>query len=262
MKKLAKIFLALLGIGAVALMSIRGALTRPIIFPAPKFRLNPELPGGHMVTASAERTAYGYYAKAGKRLVVFFHGNGEVMGSMQGLAAHMLKQGLSVLMIEYPGYGFASAYKTSEANIYEDSALLLKLMREKFSHAAADTVLWGFSIGSGVAVEMAKRKLGDKIILMAPFTSVADAAEHHTFFGARWLIVDDFNNKAKASQINCPALVVHGERDSIIPFRMGEELARLIWGAKFIAVAGADHNDLFEHLTAAHWQTIRDFAPQ
>lgn len=241
-------------------MSCRGAITRPMIFPAPNFRMDPQLPGGELVTSVAARTAYGYYAKAGKKLIVFYHGNGEVMGSMQDLAAQMLRAGFSVLLSEYPGYGYAADSKATEANIYEDSAALLSVMREKYGHSAADTVLWGFSLGTGVAVEMAAKKLGERLILMAPLTSTGDAAAHHFFPAARWLIVDYFDNKAKARTITYPALIMHGERDSVLPFKMGKELAEIFSKAEFIPVKNADHNDLISYLDSTLWQRIVAFA--
>lgn len=241
-------------------MSCRSAITRPLIFPAPNYKLDPQLPGGKLVVVEGERKAYAYYAKAGKKLVVFFHGNGEVMGSMQDVALTMLRAGASVLMVEYPGYGYAAQYKASEADIYADTAALLRAMRETYGHASEDTVLWGFSLGTGVAVEMAARKLGERLVLMAPLTSVSAATRHHFFFAAAWLIGDDFNSKAKAPAIDYPVLIVHGERDSIIPLSMGKELAGLFPKAVLIPVPGADHNDLYEMIDNPTWQKIVTFA--
>lgn len=245
---------------ALVLVSCRSAITRPIIFPAPGFKLDPALPGGKIVTAQAERTAYGYYAKAGKKLVVFFHGNGEVMGSMQDVALMMLRSGTSVLMAEYPGYGYAREYTASEANLYADADALLKRVQETYGHSSEDTVLWGFSLGTGVAVEMAARRLGQRLVLMAPLSSVSAAARHHFFFAVGWLVADDFDNKAKAPGIRYPVLIVHGERDSVIPFSMGQELAQLFSDAKLIGVPGADHNDLLEHIDRGNWERIISFA--
>lgn len=244
----------------VALMSLRGAISRPLIFPAPKMRLEVQLPGGTLVTAKGERVAYGYYAPGGKKLVIFFHGNGEVMGSMQDLAAAMLKEGFSVLLTEYPGYGYAAEYSVSEENIYTDCTALIQSVQLQYAHAPADTILWGFSLGTGVAVEMGARKIGERLILMAPFTSTGDAAEHHFFSVARWLIVDNFDNKAKAPRINYPVLIVHGERDRVLPFKMGQELAGLFPKGALIAIAEADHNDLFSRLSTADWEDIVRFA--
>lgn len=260
MKRLLISLAAVVGVLSVALVSLRCAISRPLIFPAPRFVLKPELPNGSLVTVMADRTAYGYYAPGGKKLIVFFHGNGEVMGSMQDLATAMLREGFSVLLAEYPGYGYAAEYKVSEQNIYDDCTSLLRHVQKQHGHAPADTILWGFSLGTGVAVEMAARQLGERVILMAPFTSTGDAAEHHFFAAARWLIADNFDNKSKAAGITYPVLIVHGERDSVLPFRMGQELAALFPKAAFIAIAGADHNDLFARLSPTDWQDIARFA--
>ena len=244
----------------VLLMSLRARLTRPIIFPAPNMKLMPQLDRGELIKVAAERTVFGYYAPGGKKLIVFFHGNGEVMGSMQDLANVMQRAGFSVLMAEYPGYGFAAQQEVSESNIYHDAAALLRHMREARGHDAADTVLWGFSLGTGVATEMAAQKLGSRLILMAPLTSAGDAAEHHFFALARWLVVDQFDNKAKAAKIDMPVLIVHGESDTVLPASMGKELAATFPRAQFISLARADHNDLFTYFDAGLWQRLIRFA--
>ncbi|GAB4433404.1 MAG: alpha/beta hydrolase [Turneriella sp.] len=241
-------------------MSLRAALSRPFIFPAPDYRFTPALPGGQMVTARGERTAYGYYARGGKKLVVFFHGNGEVMGSMQDLAIEMLRQGMSVLLAEYPGYGYAAAYRASETNLYSDAQLLMETVQREKQHSRADTVLWGFSLGTGVAVEMAARGLGGSLVLMAPFTSMVALAEKHFTPLARLLVVDRFDNAAKAARIALPVLIIHGDRDQVIPVAQARQLAKLFPQARYLEVTGADHNDILQHITKDDWRDVVQFA--
>ena len=263
MKPGAKISLVALGALAalvILTMSLRGTLTRPFIFPAPNYRFTPALPGGKMLSVRGERTAYGYYAKAGKRLVVFFHGNGEVMGSMQDLAAMMLAQGMSVLLAEYPGYGYAAAHTASEANLYADSQRLLETVQRDYQHRKEDTLLWGFSLGTGVAVEMAARGLGGSALLMAPFTSMVELAEKHFTPLARLLVVDRFDSAAKASTIQLPVLLVHGDRDQVIPISQARSLAGLFKNSQLLEVAGADHNDLAALMSKEAWKSVTEFA--
>lgn len=241
-------------------MSLRGTLTRPFVFPAPDYRFTPALPGGKMVTARGERTAYGYYARGGKRLAVFFHGNGEVMGSMQDLAAEMLKQGMSVLLAEYPGYGYAAAYKASETNLYADAQLLIETVQRENQHSNDDTLLWGFSLGTGVAVEMAARGLGGSLLLMAPFTSMVELAEKHFTPLARFLVVDRFDSASKAARIALPVLIIHGDRDQVIPAAQARQLAKIFSQARYLEVAGADHNDIMQHITQDAWRDAVKFA--
>lgn len=263
MKPGAKISLVALGALAalvILTMSLRGTLTRPFIFPAPNYRFTPALPGGKMLSVRGERTAYGYYAKAGKRLVVFFHGNGEVMGSMQDLAAMMLAQGMSVLLAEYPGYGYAAAHTASEANLYADSQRLLETVQRDYQHRKEDTLLWGFSLGTGVAVEMAARGLGGSLLLMAPFTSMVELAEKHFTPLARFLVVDRFESAAKAAKINLPVLIIHGDSDQVIPVAQARQLAKIFPRASYTEVAGANHNDIMQHITQAAWRDAVKFA--
>lgn len=260
MRRFLIIFILLVAILVTALTFLRGALSRPLVFPAPRMRLEPHLPGGRLLKVQGERTTYGYYAANGKKLVVLFHGNGEVMGSMQDLARVFQDAGFSTLMAEYPGYGYAAQGSVSEDHIYADVSLLLGHVAREFGHAPQDTVLFGFSLGTGVAVEMALRQLGHRLILLAPFTSAGDAAEHHLGKWARWLLVDHFDNKTKAPQIHYPVMILHGERDSVLPFRMGREMAQLFPQAEFIPVYRADHNDLFLYIDKSVWQRILRFA--
>ncbi len=258
--KISLVALATLAAVVLLTMSLRGTLTRPFIFPAPNYRFIPALPGGKIVTVRGERTAYGYYAKAGKRLVVFFHGNGEVMGSMQDLAAIMLAQGMSVLLAEYPGYGYAAAHTASEANLYADSQLLLETVQRDYQHTKEDTLLWGFSLGTGVAVEMAARGLGGSMLLMAPFTSMVELAEKHFTPLARFLVVDRFDTASKASEIDLPVLIIHGVRDQVIPISQARTLAGLFKYSLLLEVAGADHNDLAALMPKETWKIVTDFA--
>ncbi|MCX7633550.1 MAG: lysophospholipase [Turneriella sp.] len=240
-------------------VSLRGSLTRPFIFPAPHYRVLPSLPGGQLLEIPGERKVYGYYAKAGKKLVVFFHGNGEVMGSLEDIASHMLKNGFSTLLAEYPGYGYAAEYPPSEENLYTDAELLVRHVQRQFHHRAADTVLLGFSLGTGVAVELAARGAGQALLLFAPFTSMAELAAIHYTPLARLMVVDRFDNASKAKHITFPVMIVHGSHDSIVPVQHGQILAKLFPQAKLIELAGAEHNDLFGHLGEQHWREILDF---
>jgi pimeloyl-ACP methyl ester carboxylesterase len=241
------------------LMSLRGALTRPFIFPAPGFVIHPQIPGGKLISASDERPIHAYYAENGNKLVVFFHGNGEVMGSMEAEALKIRAAGFSVLLVEYPGYGLSSKARATETSIYRDMTELLEIMQKKYGYESSDMIFWGFSLGTGVAAEMATRFSCVRILLFAPFTSAPDVARHHFFMMAAWLVADKFDTLSKAAQIRSPTMIIHGNRDSVIPISMGETLAATISGARFMYVQNADHNDLLHSLSNAQWNEILQF---
>ncbi|MFL5371317.1 MAG: alpha/beta hydrolase [Myxococcales bacterium] len=115
-------------------------------------------------------------------------------------------------------------------------------------------ILEGQSLGTGVAVEMASRGFGDRLILISPFTSMADvAAVHFPWLPARLLVRDRFDSAAKAPRIGMPVLLVHGDGDEIVPASMSEELVRRFPRATLRIVADAGHNDLL----AEHAEEVR-----
>ena len=107
-------------------------------------------------------------------------------------------------------------------------------------------VLWGTSLGTGVAAEMARRGLGSRLVLVTPYTSIPDLVTGVApFLPARAMLSDYFDTLAKAGAIRMPTLVIHGDADEIVPYAMGERVAGAISGARLVRVAGGRHGDLF-----------------
>jgi len=114
-------------------------------------------------------------------------------------------------------------------------------------------VLIGESIGCGVAVEMAKRGFGRKLILIAPFLSLRSLILKILPMYLTWpvfifpaLLFDKFDNARKIKEVKIPSCIIHGDRDEIIPFSQGQELASIASSASFRTVKGGMHNDLFD----------------
>src|SRR5271157_3590378 len=116
-------------------------------------------------------------------------------------------------------------------------------------YGAARIALWGESIGSGVAVALAAEKPVARVVLESPFTSVADiAARIYWFLPVRWFLKDPFRSDLRVGKVTAPVLVLHGERDSVVPIALGERLYALIEAPKrFVRFPGGGHNDLGEH---------------
>jgi fermentation-respiration switch protein FrsA (DUF1100 family) len=107
-------------------------------------------------------------------------------------------------------------------------------------------VLWGTSLGTGVAAEMARRGRGARLVLEAPYTSIPGlVADVAPFVPADLLVLDRFDTLSKSSEIRIPTLVLHGDADEVVPFWMGRRLADAIPGARLVRVPGAHHGDLF-----------------
>jgi fermentation-respiration switch protein FrsA (DUF1100 family) len=110
-------------------------------------------------------------------------------------------------------------------------------------------VLWGHSLGTGVAVRLAAERPVGKLILEAPYTSVVDvAASIFPFVPVRWLIHDHFHSDQRSARVTAPVLVLHGARDDAIPIAFGERLFALIRAPKkFVRFPDGGHIDLDDH---------------
>jgi pimeloyl-ACP methyl ester carboxylesterase len=179
--------------------------------------------------------------------VAHFHGNGESLADQTDLGASFRSRGIGFYAVEYPGYGLSSEAGPSESALYEDAEAALVHLRTVLGIERKNTVLEGQSLGSGVAVEMAKRGHGAKLVLISPFTSVPDMARRMLpLLPVGVLVRDRFDSASKVGEVTIPALVVHGTDDEVIPFAMGERIARLLPSARFESLLGAHHNDVWQ----------------
>jgi fermentation-respiration switch protein FrsA (DUF1100 family) len=183
-------------------------------------------------------------APPGARLVACFHGNGETIDDDVTLARDLRERGLGALLVEYPGYEDSGAMP-SEQGLYGNAETALdEAARRGFG---PDRVaLWGTSLGTGVAAEMARRGRGARLVLVSPFTSLRDVASRTVSWLPISLVVPDrYDTLAKAASIRIPTLIVHGDRDDVVPFDMGETLAHAITGSRFLPISGAAHGDIY-----------------
>jgi pimeloyl-ACP methyl ester carboxylesterase len=238
------------------------ALHRSFIFPAPKSGLEPTLSGATTLKLDAEgddivalwapppsdaklqdpkrRLDVG---RAG--VVVFFHGNAQELVDLSWLARALMNRGLGVMMVEYPGYGLAKGRPTERSLYFAARRALDELAR--LGVTRDQITLVGQSLGSGVAMEMARGGYGSKLVLLSPFTSMVDMVKRFTpLLPTGALVKDRFANLEKAGEIEIETLVIHGSDDRLVPASMGRELAGAIRGARFVAIDGHGHNDLFQ----------------
>lgn len=183
------------------------------------------------------------------RVVVMLHGNGETMFDRLPLAEGLREGGMGALLVEYRGYGLAHGPPPAEVDLYDDAARALDELEAR-GIGRARTAVWGTSLGTAPAAEMARRGRAASLVLVTPFTSiVALAGRIAPFLPVRLLMAHRFDTLAKAGEIRCPTLVVHGDADEIVPFDMGVTVAGAIRGAELVRVPGGHHNDLFADRT-------------
>lgn len=186
-------------------------------------------------------------ARPGRRTIVAFHGNAGHIGHRFDKLGPLMDHGHGLLMAEYRGFGGNEGAPTEEG-LYADADAALAFAAAQ-GIDARDIVLYGESLGSGVAVDAASRHPVGGLVLEAPFSSIVDVAtEIYWYVPARHLVLDRFESAAKIGRIDAPVLILHGEGDTVVPIRFGRALHAAAREPKTLWVApGAGHVDLYEH---------------
>ncbi|WP_255442231.1 alpha/beta hydrolase [Corallococcus sp. Z5C101001] len=247
----------------LALCALAFAAQRSLIYPAP--RSSPEAlrarPGFGTVPLATGLQVDRFYLPAppGAPTVVHFHGNGEQLLGQQGMGQMLGDAGLGFLAVEYPGYG-ASPGSPSEAGLYASAEAALQLLRDE-GVKPEDIVLSGRSLGTGVAVEMARRGYGARMVLVSPYTSMVAMGQRTVpFLPATLLMRDRYQSQDKAPGIPIPVLIIHGEDDDVVPVAMGRELGQRFPHATVVTVPGAGHNDVLEQDGQKEFARLATFA--
>jgi len=183
----------------------------------------------------------------GHPVIAYFHGNGGHIGYRAERLRWFARSGYGMLMVEYRGYG-GNPGTPSEAGLVADGAAALDFLDGE-GIAPNRLVIYGESLGSGIAVRLAAQREVASLILEAPFTSVAEVAQYHySFMPASVLVRDRFDSLAKIGDVKAPILVLHGERDRIVPLRFGRALFDAAPEPKELWLAReAGHEDLIRY---------------
>jgi fermentation-respiration switch protein FrsA (DUF1100 family) len=181
-----------------------------------------------------------------KPVIVYFHGNGGALNLRVRRFAALAAEGLGVVGVSYRGYGGSSG-TPSEDGLIADGVAAYEFAAKLYTPARV--ALWGESLGSGVAIAVAAEAPVAKLVLETPFTSAADVgASVYFFLPVRLLMKDQFRSDLRIRNVKAPVLILHGERDSVVPIAFGERLFAMIAGEKkFARFPGGEHYDLDRH---------------
>lgn len=185
---------------------------------------------------------YAWYKKptTKKVTVVYFHGNGGHLGGRMAIVRQLLDQGFGVLLVSYRGYG-GNPGSPTEKGLYADARAAVA-----YTHNRSQcVVIYGESLGTGVAVEMAVTFPLQGLILQAPFLSLTAMARHQY----PWVLIepkDKYASNEKISRLQAPLLILHGKKDRVVPFAQGKALFDLAPGEKEMEVLpNNNHNNLW-----------------
>ena len=248
-----------LGVGILLMLRSR-APYYPIKYPAGFWELQNALGAEDvwLVTSDGVRLhAWFVTAPQASLVTLYFHGNAGNLTYRFLQIREITAAGSSVLMLDYRGYG-KSEGSPSEHGLYADAdAAYLYLLGHGYS--AQHIVLQGESLGTAVAVDLASRKESAGIVLEAAFTSGRDVADTVLpVIGP--LVFRGFDSKSKIANIRAPLLFFHGDRDEIIPLKLGRRLFEAAPEPKwFVEVPRAGHNDLVETAGSIYRERLHAF---
>jgi fermentation-respiration switch protein FrsA (DUF1100 family) len=226
----------------------------------PSGQLPPAVSEVYIRTSDGERLRCFYLPDSSSdRLLIYFHGNGANIDRRLDELDQLRNLGISVLGVGYRGYGGSSG-RPSEEGIYEDGRAALRFATDSLHVPLSKLFLCGRSLGTTVAVEIAKDIGVAGVILVTPLTSGKEFAAAHRMGFLAPLVGGKFDNRSKCGRIASPVLVIHGTMDRVVPYAMGKALYDAINSPKiFVTVKGGNHNEL-EHLDPmTYWGAIQDF---
>ncbi|MEM6838261.1 MAG: alpha/beta hydrolase [Cyanobacteria bacterium P01_C01_bin.120] len=186
--------------------------------------------------------------------LLYIHGNAEDLGDIRPVLERLHGWGFSVFAYDYRGYGTSDG-QPSETNAYQDADAAYNYLRQHLNIPPEQIILYGRSVGSGSATDLASRRSVGGLILENAFTSA-----FRVVLPVPLLPFDKFSNLDKLQRVRCPVLVLHSQADQTIPIQHGKSLYEAAPDPKmFLWVAGAGHNDFTWVAGERHRQTLLSF---
>lgn len=229
---------------------------RSILYPIPEKVRTPPAAAGfpeaeeHILSTSdgEKLVAWHVPSRAADPVIIFFHGNGDILAWRVPWFREMIAGGTGLIAVSFRGYAGSSGSPTEAGLLLDAEAAYAFAMQH---YPPERIVIWGFSLGTGPATALAANRRIGKLILEAPYTSIADvAAAAFPFVPARWFIRDQFHSDRWIVNVTAPVLIMHGEQDRTIPIRYGERLYELARQPKqMVRFPEGGHDDL-EHFGA------------
>ena len=211
-------------------------------------------------TADGEKLrAWRMHAPSPRARIVYFHGNGGNLSNWAPILAGIVQRGYSVFALDYRGYGLSTGRPT-ERGLYRDVDAAIKVAWPEIQ-TTPPLVYWGRSLGGAMASYAATVRKPDGVIVEAGFPSARAAVRDSPLLAVLSLLASyRFPAGEFLNQAHAPVLMMHGDRDSVIPFALGRELFEQVTAPKeFVVIAGGDHNDAVAPDAAAYWAAVDRF---
>lgn len=209
---------------------------------------------------------FGWYveAAADRPVMLWCHGNaGNIIDRLENLKL-LYQLGLSVFLFDYRGYGKSQAVSPNEQGLYRDAYGAYDYLTRTRKIRPERIILFGRSLGASVAGELAVQRPAVALILESSFPSIETVAKFyysglpmHWFLGAEHRLIDRLPN------LSLPKLIIHGDKDDIIPIEFGRQVFDMAKPPKeWYVIQGADHNNTYRIGGRAYFQRLSEFIKQ
>jgi len=205
-------------------------------------------------------TLHGWFVVGrSSRVLLFFHGNAGNISHRLDSIRQFQNMGLSVMIIDYRGYG-QSGGQTTETGIYRDADAAWSYITEDRGISASNIVIFGRSLGASAASWLAARHQPLALIVESSFTSVPDIAQElYPWLPVRWMSRFNHATRDYVRDVRCPILVTHSRDDEIVPFRHGEAIFASANEPRTLLVLRGSHNDAFLRDERNYIEGVRTF---
>ncbi len=178
-----------------------------------------------------------------KPTILFFHGNGFQNSKFVQNLMPLVREGYSVAIMEYRGFG-NTAGKMSQEKVIEDATFFFDKFKNK---NGKQNIVFGYSLGTGVATALTNYRQVDKLILLAPFISMYQLACDYPLPFASWILKDKYHSDEYILKYKNPLLIIHGREDQIIPYKNGKALFEMALSEdkKLVSLEKEDHFSIF-----------------
>jgi fermentation-respiration switch protein FrsA (DUF1100 family) len=247
-------FFAILSACYLSFIAIYYVEQRDYLFFTSRIRISPQaldlqnVAEMELPTPDGQRLIAWYAPPAsGEPTLFYLHGNAGALVHRASRVRLYRAQGYGVFMLAYRGYS-GSTGRPTETNIVADALMAYDTL-DAFTPRDSKIIVYGESLGTGVAVQVAAKRRPDGMVLESPFSSAADVAAHlYPFLPVYWLLKDRFESISYIGDVKAPLLVLQGGRDTIVPPKLGRKLLAAARGPKLTyLIEDATHYTLYEH---------------
>lgn len=239
-------------LGVLAILVVLGAphVERSLMYAADPTYATPTQAGAvgfeerFLDTPDGERLVSWYAPPAASQpTLLYLHGNAGTLADRVDRISNYRASGRGVLIMSYRGYSGSTGRPSEAANVADARLAFDTLVA--WGVSPSDIIVYGESIGSGIAVQLAASRPAAALVLDAPYTSIVDVgAMHYPYLPARLMMRDRYETLKHLQNVTVPVLVIHGERDAVIPVEMGRKVAASAPGpARIVTFPEAGHSD-------------------